>query len=194
MNRNIFALGRAGDKKFMTSAGLENQKIGIIGLGRIGREIVKMIQPFRTGKISYYSKSRHEDSEKELGVEYAELENVLKESDVIFLCVSSDAGENFMGGKELANMKDGSLLVSFAHKGLIEESALLAELKKGRIRVASDYPMSDPDFNNLPLNNFYCFNGSNAFNTQASIKSISDMATESMINLLTTGEDKNKVN
>lgn len=190
MNRNIFDLGRAGEKKFITSKGLEKQKIGIIGLGRIGKEIAEMLKPFKTGEISYWSKNQKDVS----GLNYSELGDLLKESDIVLLCVSKDAGENFIGEKELAQMKDGTLLVSFTHPGTIEEKALLKELKSGRIRAASDYPMKSEEFKNLPMSNWYCFNASGAFNTFAGLKLTSDLATRSMINLLQTGKDENQVN
>lgn len=190
MNRNIFDLGRAGEKKFMTSKGIENQHVGIIGLGRIGKEIAEMIQPFRPASISYFSKHKHDDSQ----IEYKELDTLLKDSDIIFLCVSKDAGKNFFGKEQLAHMKDSSLLVTFMAENIIDEEALFVELKTGRIRAVSDHAIHNEESNNLPMGTWYCFNASNAFNTTTEIKLCSDMATESMINLLTTGEDKNKVN
>lgn len=190
MNRNIFELGRAGEKKFMTSRGIESQNIGIVGLGRIGKEIITMLQPFRPASVSYFSKHKHDDSQ----IEYKELNKLLNESDVVFLCVSKDAGENFFGKEELSNMKMGSLLVTFMAKGIVDAEALLSELKTGRIRAVSDHPIDNPESNNLPMRTWYCFNDSNAFNTETEIKLCSDMATESIINLLTTGIDKNKVN
>lgn len=194
MNRNIFDLGRVGEKKFMTSKGIENQKIGIIGLGRIGREITKMLKPFQTGSISYYSKHRHENSETELGLNYLDLDNLLNESDIIFLCVSKDAGKNFFGAEQLSKMKNGSLLVTFMADGIVDDEALLAELKTNRIRAASDHPIRNEESKSLPLGTWYCSNASNAFNTETELKLCSDMATESIINILTKGEDKNKVN
>jgi D-3-phosphoglycerate dehydrogenase len=190
MNRNIFDLGRSGDKNFMTSKGIENQHIGIVGLGRIGKEIVKMLQPFRPASISYFSKHKHDNA----GIEYKDLDVLLNQSDIVFLCVSKDAGKNFFGKEQLALMKDSSLLVTFMAEGIVDEEALLAEIKTGRIRAVSDHPIHNEDSIKLPLSTWYCFNGSNAFNTETEIKLCSDMATESMISLLTTGQDKNKVN
>ncbi|MFM7088131.1 MAG: NAD(P)-dependent oxidoreductase [Candidatus Paceibacterota bacterium] len=190
MNRNIFDLGRVGEKKFITSKGIENQHVGIVGLGRIGKEIAEMLKPFRPASISYFSKHAHENSQ----IEYKELDNLLQESDIVFLCVSKDAGKNFFGKDQLKQMKNDSLLVSFMAPGIIDEDALLAELKTGRIRGVSDHPIHDEESNNLPRGTWYCFNASNAFNTTTEIKLCSDTATYSMINLLTTGQDKNKVN
>ena len=190
MNRNIFDLGRAGEKKFMTSLGLEGQKIGIIGLGRIGKEITEMLKPFKTGEISYYSKNQKDVS----GMRYSEMDELLKESDVIFLCVSKDAGNDFIDEKQLAQMKDGALLVSFMAEGIVNDQALVSELKKGRIRAVSDHPIHDESSKDLPMKTWYCSNGSNAFNTFTELKLTSDMATKSMLNILQTGKDKNRVN
>ena len=194
MNRNIFDLGRAGKKDFLTTRGLENQKIGVVGFGRIGREITKMIQPFRPQSISYYSQHKHEDSEQSLGINYLELSHLLNESDIIFLCVPSFAGKDFLGASELALIKNGALLVSIVSDGVVNETALLAELQKGRIRAASDHPLKDSAANELPLSTWFCFKNSNAFNTFNELKYTSDTAVQSLLNLLKTGEDKNKVN
>ncbi len=190
MNRNIFDLGRAGEKKFITSKGIESEHVGIVGLGRIGKEIAKLLEPFRPASVSYFSKHKHDDSQ----IEYKELDNLLNESDIVFLCVSKDAGKNFFGKEQLSQMKNGSLLVTFMAKDIVDEDALLAELKTGRIRAVSDHSIQNEESNSLPMGIWYCFNASNAFNTATEIKLCSDMATESMINLLTTEEDKNKVN
>lgn len=194
MNRNVFDLGRGGDKKFLTTKGIDGQNIGIIGLGRIGREIVKMIKVFRPGTISYYSRHRHENSELELDIKYCELNNVLSENDVIFLCVSNDAGKNFLGEKELSLIKDNALLVSFVHEEAINNEALVKELKNKRIRFATDNLIKDESLKDLPLSIYYCSNASTAFNTEREIKAVSDEATQSLLNLLETGEDKYKVN
>jgi phosphoglycerate dehydrogenase-like enzyme len=190
MNRNIFDLGRKGEKKFLTSKGIEGQRVGIIGLGRIGKQIASMISVFRPLSVHYYSRHIHPDPQHS----FLDLNTLMKESDIVFVCVSKDAGENFIGTEELAAMKDGALLVSFVHRGIINEEALLAELTTGRIRAVSDSPMQNPASRDLLLNTWYCFNGSNAFNTFNEIKLCSDSATQSMIHLLETGEDKNRVN
>lgn len=190
INRNIFDLGRLGEKQFMTSKGIEGQRIGIVGMGRIGKQIASMISVFRPLSISYYSKHIHADT----GYSFLDLQSLMKESDIIFICVSKDAGENFIGAEELASMKDGALLVSFVARGIVNQEALLVELQSGRIRAVTDGSIKDPKAKDLPLGTYYSFNGSNAFNTFIEIKTCSDGATQSMINLLETGEDKNRVN
>ncbi len=178
----------------MTAKGIEGQNIGIIGLGRIGKQIVEMIKPFRPASVAYYSKHRHEDTESSLGVAYKNLETLLGESDIVFGCVSEDAGRNFIGQKELAWMKSGALLISFMREDIIQQDALLKELASGRLRAASDHPGEGEGFKKLPLQAWYSFNASNAFNTTAALRLTSDMVVSSLLNILEIGNDKNLVN
>jgi hypothetical protein len=93
-----------------------------------------------------------------------------------------------------AKISNGSLVVSFTHPGVINEDDLFKELSAGRIRAASDYPMKGADFKNLPLSTWFCFNGSNAFNTENETKLVGDMVVESMLNVFTKGTDQYLVN
>jgi len=194
MNRGVFELSRTGSKDFMTTKGIEGQHIGIIGLGRIGNHIAEMIKPFRPASVSYYSQHHHEDIERSLGVVYEDLDKVLAESDILFFCVSKDAGENYIDQKEFEFMKEGALLVSVMTSGILNEDALLKHLESGKIRAVSDDPAKSEAFKKLPLNTWQSFNGSNAFNTSTALNITSGMVVESLLNVLQTGKDKNVVN
>ena len=194
MTRNLLELGRVNPStKFMLTKGLENQNIGIVGLGRIGSRIAEMVQSFRPNKISYYSPHRHEDKEKALSASYLELPELLTQSDVLFLCVDGKA-KNFFGAEQFKQMKPGSLLVNITHSGVIDEAALYDALNDERIRAISDYPMkSDVRFKDLPLDRWYCMNTSNTI-TESGAKLMSDTATRSLLNVLKTGQDTYLVN
>lgn len=191
MNREFLDLGRVGDKQFAVTKGLEGQKIGIIGLGRIGSKIADILKVFKPQSINYSGRQRHADKEKILGVQYAELSKLLGQSDIVFVCLGDEA-QKFIGEKELKSMKGGALLVNITHPGIIVEEALFDVLRQGHIRAVSDYPMSSK-FDELSLSHWYCMKSSNTI-TEAGSKLMSDMATESMINLLTTGKDQYRVN
>lgn len=194
MTRNFLELGRVNPAtKFMLTKGLENQNIGIVGLGRIGSRIAEMVQGFRPNKISYYSPHRHEEKEKTLSVNYLELPELLTQSDVLFLCVDGKA-KDFFGAEQFQRMKPGSLLVNITHPGVIDEVALYEALSSEHIRAISDHPMkSDARFNELPLDRWYCMNTSNTI-TESGAKLMSDTATTSLINILQTGKDNYLVN
>ena len=193
MNRGIFDLASPNGKTFLTTKGLEGLTIGIIGLGQIGGRIAEMVQPFRPAAILYYSTHHHEDKEKSLGLKYMDMNEVLKNSDVVFLCVPDEVGHGFFTAGHFTSMKQDALLVSFMHSNIIDIDALYGAIDMGKIRAISDYPM-DERFNKLPLSSWYSFKASNAFNTEQALKFTSDKATKALINLLTTGKDENRVN
>lgn len=193
MTRGFFDLARTGDKQFITTRGLEGQTIGIIALGRIGGRIAEMLQSFRPKEIMYYSAHRHADKEQALGLTFHQVDEVLQKADIVFLCVPDDAGHPFFGHEQFRQMKEGALLVSFMHTGIIDPDALYEALKSNKIRAISDYPMDDR-FREFSLSTWYSFNVSNAFNTEPMLKETSDGAVKTLINLLETGEDKNLVN
>ena len=193
MSRHFLELGRVNPvKRFMVTEGLEGQKVGIVGLGRIGSRIAELIKPFNPSEINYNSRARQEDKENELGVNYLELTELLETSDVVFLCVAGTA-KNYFGKEQFDLMKKNALLVSVMHPGVIEEDALFVALKSESIRAISDYPMKDERFKVLDLDRWYCMNTSSTI-THAGAKLMSDTATASLLNILRTGEDEYLVN
>lgn len=185
MNRSIFELGRLGDKTFKTTKGLKGQHVGFVGFGRIGSQIAEMVQVFQPASVSYFSQTKKNTDRYAFPIEYKNLASLFSDCDIIFLCVPKNAGDGFINRELLAAMKDDALLINMTHPGVVDEAALIAELQSGRIRAASDHPFIGPGFKELPLSHWYCFNGSNAFNTVSSIQYTSDRATKLLIeNLL----------
>lgn len=176
MNRGFFSPASP-------APGIEGQQVGIVGLGRIGTEITRKLRVFKPEKMAYYSRYRQVQIESELGVRYKALPQLLQQSDIVFLCVSCDAGQNFFSETELASMKPNALLVSIVAPGIINPDDLFAVLHAGIIRAISDYPM-DTRFRELPAARWHSNEISSAFNTVQSICSTSDHATTSLINLL----------
>jgi len=190
MSRDFLELGRVGEETFKITKGIEAQSIGIIGLGRIATRIIEMLQPFKPARVQYYSSNRHEDKEKQYNLKYRPLPQLLQQSDIVFLCVSDEA-KNMIGEAELAEMKTDAILVNFTHPGIIDEHALLTALKANRIRAISDYPMLK-EFDELPLARWYCMNQTSTI-TESGTKLMSDMATQSLLNILEKGTDQYEV-
>lgn len=192
MIRNIFELGKTGNKKFQTTHSLNELTVGIIGMGKVGSRLSLNLKALGAKRIVYFSKTRKPDIEKQ-GIEYMEMNNVLSQSDVVFLLVPKSTGNNFLDKKELALMKDNALLINIGAQSLVNKDALFEELKSGRLRSAQDGPI-DERFDTLPLSIWFNSNDSTAYNTLNANKTASDMAVSSILNLLEKGEDKNKVN
>lgn len=119
---------------------------------------------------------------------------MVKASDIVSLHTSKQAGPGYFDRNYLSIMKDGSILINCSFETAMNFDDLYSELASGRLRCAHDGSVSDERFKNIPIYNWFNSNAHSAYNTFQATKSGSDMATESMINLLETGEDKNKVN
>lgn len=193
MTRNIFELGRTGTKTFETASSLNQLIVGIVGMGTIGSRIARILHALGAQEIIYYSRVRKRDVEEETGARFAELNDLLGRSDIVTLHASKEAGTGFIGKDQLAAMKDGALLVNCGFHGGVDSHALYTELKTGRLRAAQDDP-ADERFDALPLSTWFNSNASTAFNTREAVKTTSDMAVASLLNLLSTGEDQYKVN
>lgn len=193
MTRNIFELGRTGDKKFQTTRSLNQLTVGIIGMGRIGSLVATHLHALGVKDILYYSREQKPDVEKTTGAKFVSMNELLSQGDIVTLHASKEAGSGYIGKEELAKMKDGALLINCGFAEGVDEDALFAELTTGRLRAAQDEPM-DERFNALPLSVWFNSNSGTAYNTYEANKAASDMATASLLNLLETGEDAYKVN
>lgn len=193
MTRNLFELGRTGTKKFQTVHSLNELAVGIVGMGHIGTRMAMILKSLGAKKILYYSRTRKPEVENETGAEFVEMDRLLRESDIVTLHVSKEIGTDFIGKDELSKMKDGTLLINCGFTGGVNKDALYEELKRGRIRAAQDDPIDDR-FNSLPTSIWFSSNGHTAYNTHEANKTASDMATQSLLSLLSTGNDQYKVN
>jgi len=111
---------------------------GIVGFGRIGQAVAERLKPFGLSKILYYDTYRPEAAvEAKLGVEYASIETILSQSDIISLHAPLTDSTRFMINEEALNsMKTGAYLINVARAELVDEKALAAALIRGKIAGA----------------------------------------------------------
>jgi D-3-phosphoglycerate dehydrogenase len=111
---------------------LRGKTVAIVGLGRIGKALVRLLQPFGVIVLAV-DPVRDEKFAQEFGVRYVHFEEALLEADVISLHLSGSTKTALFGAKELAKMKPGAVLINAARGGWIDEAALLAALQSGRL-------------------------------------------------------------
>ena len=140
------------DPSFMIGYEVSGSTLGIVGLGRIGKQVARRARAFDM-KILYHNRRRDEDAERELGVTYASLDELLAESDFVTLnCPLTPETTNLIGQRELGLMKPTGILVNVARGGVVDHDALLAALKSKRIAVAAlDVTAPEPLPRNHPL-------------------------------------------
>lgn len=112
--------------------------LGIIGMGNIGQGVARRAHGFDM-KIIYNTRTRlPEQKEKELGLTYMSLEEVIKNSDFLSLNLSySPATHHMISAKELASMKPTAYLINAARGPLVDEQALLEALQNKEIAGAA---------------------------------------------------------
>ena len=127
---------------------LAGKTLGIVGLGEIGAEVARLSKPLDM-RVLYWSRTRKEGKEKELGMEYIPFTDqdrmnglrvpsrLLAESDLISLhSALTEQTRGLIGKKEIATMKNGALFVNTARGELVNEEELYKALKDGRLAGA----------------------------------------------------------
>ena len=105
---------------------LRGKTVGIIGLGRIGKALVKLLEPFEVTVLAY-DVFQDMDFAAHHQVEFLPIEKILPEADVVSLHLSySKENYHFIDNRLLALMKPEAVLVNCARGGLVDEHALLS--------------------------------------------------------------------
>jgi phosphoglycerate dehydrogenase-like enzyme len=115
---------------------LQGRTLGIVGLGRSGRELVRLVAPFQMRILAY---SPHADSGEaaRMGVRLAPLDEVLREADFLSLhCRLTPQTRGLIGAAELARMKPSAYFVNVARGELVDQAALAEALRSGRLAGA----------------------------------------------------------
>lgn len=129
---------------------LAGKTMGIIGFGRIGRTVGRIALAMGM-RVLAYNRSRCPEGES-IG-EYVDLNTLLRESDVLSLhCPLTPQTERIIGTDALAVMKDGAFLLNTARGPLLDEEAVAAALRSGKLRGAAvDVVTSEPILVTNPL-------------------------------------------
>ena len=135
------------DPNILWGYDIHHATLGIVGMGRIGSAVAKRALAFDM-RVLYYKRERRPDWEEELGVEYADMEQLLRESDFVSLHVPLTEETTHMIGKaELELMKNTAILVNIARGPVVDHYALYDALTEGQIAGAA-LDVTEPE----PLN------------------------------------------
>lgn len=116
--------------------GLRGKTLGLVGLGRVGRVVAEIGRGFGVNLIAW-SQNMTVHQAAECGAKLVDKDTLFRESDIVSLhVVLSDRTRNLVGAREIALMKKTAILINTARGPIVEESALLAALRAGRIAGA----------------------------------------------------------
>jgi len=115
---------------------LYGKTLGVVGTGEIGRRMIELGRGIGM-KVIAWTVNPTPEREREYGVAFLPLEQLLAEADVVTLhVVLSSATERLIGAEQLALMKPTAILVNTARGGVVDQDALLEVLRAGRIAGA----------------------------------------------------------
>ena len=108
--------------------------LGIIGMGRIGREVASRARPFGP-VMTYHDVNRLTPQEEErLGLAYRDLDDLVRESDIVTIHVPLTSQTSMMmDGQRLAMMKRSAVVINVSRGEIVDEHALAQALREGRI-------------------------------------------------------------
>ncbi len=147
--------GGEWDKKSFTGVELSDKTLGVIGLGKIGQKVARAARGLDMRVLAFDPFITSERA-KELGVELAEIDDVLAGADFLTLHVPlNDKTENLIGVEALKKMKPTARIINVSRGGVVDEEALCAALKEGRIAgaaldVYSQEPITESPLFDLP--------------------------------------------
>lgn len=117
--------------------------LGLVGLGRIGRAVARRAHGFDMRLL--YSKRNRLPPEDAEGADYRELDDLLRESDIVSIHVPlTPETEALIDARRLALLPDGACFVNTARGPIVDEQALVRELTSGRIGAGLDVFAHEP--------------------------------------------------
>jgi glyoxylate reductase len=132
------------DPSILIGQEITGSTLGIIGMGRIGKQVARRAAGFEM-TVLYHNRKRDEAAEAELGARYATRDELLAASDFVTLnCPLSDETTGMIGPAEFETMKTSAFLVNMARGPVVQTDALFTAVTTGQIRGAA-LDVTDPE-------------------------------------------------
>ncbi|MDY3240907.1 MAG: D-isomer specific 2-hydroxyacid dehydrogenase family protein [Anaerovoracaceae bacterium] len=114
---------------------LSNCTVGVIGTGRIGKTVIRHLQGFGCRCLAY---DIWKDPEVSAAARYTELDELLREADIITLhAPSTEENYHMINQETIGIMKDGAMLINCARGALVDTEALICGLEDGKLGGAA---------------------------------------------------------
>jgi len=136
-----------------TTYTIDGKRVGIVGLGKIGQRVARLVRAFGAEVIYYDAYPVAASIEAELGVRRVTLGELLRQADIVTLHMPLNAEtRGFIGAAELAQMKPNALLINTCRGPVVNETALFETLQARRILGAAlDVLEKEPPAPDNPL-------------------------------------------
>ena len=135
--------------------GIMDRTVGLVGFGMIAKFFAKMLAPFHI-ELKIYSGHLTQAEADLYNAELTSLNEIFETCDIISIhSAKTPKTYHLVGREQIGRMKDGALLVNTARGAIVDEQALIDELRTGRIHAALDVFKEEPlpsnsEFRKLP--------------------------------------------
>ena len=181
---------------FLMGKQLSGSRLGILGMGRVGRAVADRARAFGM-KIHYYNRSRLNKNLEKNAVYHKSLESLLSVSDFFSInCPSTKETKHIINNKTIKCFPNGAVVSNSARGDMIDDDAMVDALKNGKIfslglDVYNGEPNIHPEYLTLPNVFVLPHIGSATYKTR---KAMSDLAINNLIEFFENGHCKNTVN
>lgn len=185
------------DRKSFKGTELYGKKIGIVGLGKIGREVVSRSKSFGM-RVLGYDPVLSDDIADKMGIELVDLNTIFAKSDIITVHVPlTEETKHMINSETLSVCKNGIKIINCARGGIVNESDLVTALDSGKVSSAAldVYEVEPPDLKSRLLNHprVVCTPHLGASTEEAQIKVAVQIA-EQIVDLFNNGKIVGAVN
>ena len=181
---------------FLMGKQLSESRLGILGMGRVGRAVADRARAFGM-KIHYYNRSRLNKNLEKNAVYHKSIESLLSVSDFFSInCPATKETKHIINKDTIKHFTDGAVISNSARGDMIDDDAMVDALKNGKIfslglDVYNGEPDIHPDYLTLP-NVFVLPHLGSA--TQKTRTAMADLAVNNIDEFFKTGKCKNKIN
>lgn len=186
---------KSGEWEKIIGKSVWEKTLGIIGLGKIGRQVVKRAQGFKMN-ILVYDLVKDEKFAQKYGIKYVSLEKLLQKSDYITIHIPlNDATRGMISYKELEKIKKDAFLINTSRGGIVDEEALYDALRNNKLRGAAlDVYNNEPPGKSplMELDNVIMTPHIGAY-TEEAIENMGIQAAQNLIDVLEGRKPKNRI-
>ena len=181
---------------FLLGKQLTGEKLGILGMGRIGRVVAERARAFGM-KIHYHNRSRLDKNLEKNAVYHKSLESLLSVSNFFSInCPATGETKHIINKETIKHFPDGAVVSNSARGDMIDDDAMVEALKNGKIfslglDVYNGEPNIHPEYLTLPNVFILPHLGSSTVKTRTAM---GDLAISNIEKFFKTGNCPNQVN
>ena len=181
---------------FLMGKQLTGSRLGILGMGRIGRAVADRARSFGM-KIHYYNRSRLDKNLEKDAIYHKSLESLLSVSNFFSInCPATKETKHIINSKTIKHFPDGAIISNSARGDMIDDYAMVEALKNGKIfslglDVYNGEPNIHPEYLTLPNVFVLPHLGSATIKTRIAM---GNLAISNIEEFFKTGKCKNKIN